>query len=96
MQLEEARDILRKNRARLDELGICRLRVFGSTARGEASASSDIDMLVDFNRKVGLFHIVDVQDTLEDLLGAKVDLVTEGALHPALASGILAEAVDAA
>ena len=96
MQLDEAQRILRENRARLEELGVCRLRIFGSTARGEATSDSDVDVLVDFNRKVGLFHLVDVRDTLEELLGTEVDLVTRGALHPALAPNILAEAVDAA
>ncbi len=96
MNLKDAREILAANRATLDELGVARLRVFGSTARGEATDASDIDLLIDFNRRVGLCHLATVKEKLEQLLGTEVDLVTEGALHPALAPRILAEAIDAA
>jgi predicted nucleotidyltransferase len=55
-----------------------------------------VDVLVDFDRPVGFFHVFEVQDRLEALLGCKVDLVTRGGLRPELRDGILAEAVRAA
>jgi predicted nucleotidyltransferase len=55
-----------------------------------------VDVLVEFDRPVGYFHLFEVQDRLEALLGCKVDLVTRGGLRPELRDGILAEAVRAA
>ena len=49
--------VLRENRAMLDAYGVARLSVFGSVARDEACEGSDIDLLVEFNRAVGLFEI---------------------------------------
>lgn len=77
-------------------LGIRSLSIFGSVARDEARAGSDVDLLVDFDRPVGLFHLFDVRERLETLLDCKVDLVTPGGLRPELRERVLAEAVRAA
>ncbi len=53
------------------------VRLFGSFARGEAGPKSDIDLLVQFIRPVGLFELVGIQDEFSDALGRKVDLVTK-------------------
>ncbi len=54
---------------------------------------SDVDLLVEFDRPVGLFDYFRVQHRLEEMLGVdKVDLIQPGALHPALKNRILAEA----
>jgi len=55
--------------------GITYLGLFGSTARGEATPSSDIDILIDFNKTKTLFDLSDVQSSLEAILNKKVDLV---------------------
>jgi len=94
MQLDEAKRRLEQSPDLLQEFHITRLRIFGSTARGESNATSDIDMLVDFERPAGFFHLARTQLALEELLGTRVDLVTEGGLHPALAPRILADAID--
>jgi uncharacterized protein len=73
--------------------GARNVRVFGSTPRGEASASSDLDLLVDMARGRSLFDLVALSDELEDALGIEVDVVTEGSLSPYLRDRILAEAV---
>jgi predicted nucleotidyltransferase len=58
---------------------------------------SDIDLLVEFNRAVGVFHFFSVQYRLEEILGVpRVDLVERGAVHPALLERILGEAVNVA
>jgi hypothetical protein len=61
---------------------ISRLRVFGSYARGEASPSSDIDLIADFSAPASLFDLVRAERDLSELLGMPVDLLTEGAISP--------------
>lgn len=77
-------------------LGVERVRIFGSVARGEATAASDIDLLLDFapGEEYGLLHLMRVKALLEDLLGRRVDVVTEASLRDPLRGEILADAVD--
>jgi predicted nucleotidyltransferase len=77
----------------LTRLGVRSLALFGSLARGEAGAESDIDLLVEFSLPVGLFAFLEVQFYLEKLLGRKVDLVTPDALRQSMKNQILAEAL---
>ena len=62
--------------------GVTRLALFGSIARDEASNSSDVDILVDFDGPADSKRFFGVQFFLEDLLGCPVDLVTQKALRP--------------
>ena len=82
----------------LQQFALRELRLFGSTLRGEAGDTSDIDLLVDYDpaARVGLFAFVCLQRRLTELLGRRVDLATPDALHPALRDGILREAVRVA
>jgi predicted nucleotidyltransferase len=96
MRRTEALRIIAEHEAELRDLGVRSLSIFGSVARDEAGAGSDIDVLVEFDRPVGFFHLFDVQEQLELFLGCKVDLVTPGGLRPELKQVILAEAVRAA
>ena len=57
-------------------------RIFGSVARGEDRAGSDLDLLVDPTERTSLFDVAGLQIDLEDLLGVKVDVATPGALRP--------------
>lgn len=68
--------------------------VFGSYARGQQKQGSDIDILVKFNEGATLFDLVGLGDFLEDLLGLKVDIVSERALRAELRNRILAEVVE--
>jgi hypothetical protein len=72
------------------------LWLFGSAAREELKAGSDIDILVDFSAPVTLFEFARLRRRLESLLGRSVDLVTRDALKPQLREQILREAVRAA
>jgi hypothetical protein len=57
------------------------LALFGSFARNEATENSDIDILVEFDRPIGLDFVL-LADELEEILGVKVDLVTPDAIKP--------------
>ena len=54
---------------------------------------SDVDLLVEFARPVGLFEFIDVQNYLEELLESRVDLGTPGSIRPRLRERVLREAV---
>jgi len=71
------------------------LALFGSYARDTVQADSDVDLLVEFNRPVGLFAFVQLQLQLEALLDRRVDLVTPDAVRPTMREQILQEAIDA-
>lgn len=57
------------------------VRVFGSVARGQDTADSDIDLLVTFDEGTSLFDLVGLEDDLRDLLGVDVDIVSSGGLR---------------
>jgi len=92
-------EALRKVASHRDELhrmGVKSLALFGSVARGESAGGSDVDFLVEFDRPVGYFHFLDVQERLERILGARrVDLVHREAVLDELKDIIYAEAVNA-
>jgi predicted nucleotidyltransferase len=96
MTREEALVMLRDGRAIWEPFGVSHVSVFGSVARNEAQADSDIDILVEFTRPVGLFEFARLRRELEQLLGRRVDLVTPAALKRQLRDQILREAVRAA
>lgn len=73
--------------------GADNFRVFGSAARGEDRAGSDIDILVSLERGRTLLDLVGLEQELTMLLGRKVDVVVEGGLSPYLEPRILSEAV---
>ena len=77
----------------LAQFGVQTLALFGSVARDEARPDSDVDLLIEFSRPVGLFTFVQVKDYLEQVLGRRVDLVTPAGLKRQLRDRILEEAV---
>ncbi|MFH0951280.1 MAG: nucleotidyltransferase family protein [bacterium] len=77
----------------LKQQGVKSASLFGSFARGEATAKSDIDLLVDLGKGKTLFDLSGLKLTLEDALGREVDLVTKNALKPAIRSYILKDLV---
>jgi uncharacterized protein len=87
--LEEKRDEILQIAARH---GASNVRVFGSVARGEADEGSDVDLLVDFEPGRSLLDHAALVVDLEELLGRKVDVVTEKGLYWLLRRRILKEA----
>jgi len=69
------------------------LALFGSVARNQAGAESDLDILVEYAKTPGLFGYLDLKEYLEELIDRPVDLVTVNALKKQLREKILAEAV---
>ncbi len=63
--------------------------VFGSFARGEEKPESDIDILVRFNKPIGLFDFIGLEQELSGNLKRKVDLVTENALSPYIKDSVM-------
>lgn len=63
---------------------VVRIGVFGSFARGEADEHSDIDLMVEFAKRVSLLRVVALERQLSDMMGKKVDLLTEAAISPYL------------
>lgn len=74
------------------ENGVTDVRVFGSRARGDESASSDLDLLVRLGAGRTLLDLVGMKQALEELLGIPVDVVTEAALSPYVRARVLADA----
>lgn len=73
--------------------GVTSVRVFGSVARGEESAESDIDLLVTTGPNVSPWFPAGLVLDLEKLLGRNIDVVTEKGLNPLLREQVLSEAV---
>jgi len=73
--------------------GATRIRVFGSHARGEAGPDSDVDFLVDLEPGRSLLDLGGLLMDFQDLLGCKVDVVTEKGLHKLIRHRVLKEAV---
>lgn len=96
MQRDEVLERLAERRRELNDLGVKSLALFGSMARDESSERSDVDLLVEFDRPVGLLKFVRVQRYLTELLESRVDLVTLDALEPKMREEVLAEAIHAA
>ena len=76
-----------------ERYGVRTLGVFGSYVHEEQRGSSDLDVLVEFDRTPTLLEFVDLQYHLSDLLGVKVDLVMKRALKRAIGQRILEEVV---
>jgi predicted nucleotidyltransferase len=89
-RLRDDREVLL---SKVAEFGIGRLRVFGSVARGEETADSDVDLLVDLPAGAGLFALGRLRAHLEQIIGRRVDLVPEAGLKPEFRRNIEADLV---
>ena len=75
------------------QAGAGNVRIFGSVARGTADADSDVDFVADLEPGRSLLDLGGLQMELQDLLGRRVDVVTERGLRDALRARVLREAV---
>lgn len=88
--------INQQNKALKQNFDVKTLALFGSVARNEATATSDIDILVEFEHPVGYFHLFALQDFLESLFDRKVDLGTPESLKPRIRKRVLDECIRVA
>lgn len=91
---EQILEALEGHKPELRRMGVRRIGLFGSAGRGESRATSDLDFLVELNRK-SFDGYMDVKEFLETLFGCKVDLAIAENLKPRLRDTILSETVYA-
>ncbi len=85
MKRDEAIRRLKQHEADLKRLGVEHLYMFGSTARGEASEESDVDLFFDYEKgKLGLFELMAVKEYAASIVGRKADIMTRDSLHKTL------------
>ena len=97
MKRDDVIRILQEHRSEFAaRYGVKSLALFGSVARDTATEQSDVDLLVEFDRPVGLFGLFTLQDHLEKLLRCPVDVGTRESLKPRLRAKVLAECIDVA
>lgn len=85
-------ELLEQHRERFRELGVRKLGLFGSVVRDEATEDSDLDFIVDFEKK-SFDAYMDLKFFLEDTFGQSVDLVISDTIKPRLRDTILKESV---
>ena len=73
--------------------GAKNIRVFGSAARGEGGPASDVDLLGDMEKGRNLLDLAGFWQDVEELLGCRVDVITDGGISPYLRERIYAEAI---
>ena len=90
--LEELKEILRDHREEMGrDYAVAAIGIFGSYVRNEATSGSDVDILVEFDKPIGFFKFLELEEKLAEWLGTPVDLVTKGALRPYIGQQILKE-----
>jgi len=96
MTRDEILQTLSKHRDELHrDYGVRSLALFGSAARNKTGSESDVDILVEFDKPIGLFQFIRAKHRLEDLLSVEeVDLVLRSAVIPELQEDIYGEAID--
>ncbi len=92
--LEQIETLIRGEKPFLrEQYNVKSIGVFGSFARGEQKAKSDLDILVELDGRIGFFKFLEMEEYLENLLGVKVDLVSRKALKPRIGRFILKELI---
>ncbi len=95
--LDNVLETLRTHESELRRLGVSHAAVFGSVARGEASADSDIDVLVELDQDhhLGIFEYARLKLYINEILNGAGDVVNRRTLKPLLRDNILRDAVHA-
>jgi uncharacterized protein len=93
LEMSTIEEIRRKVATPMARRGVVRASIFGSVARGEATAASDVDFLVEFEKGRTLVDLAGLRLDLCEVLGRDVDVATPGSLHPKLRDRILHELV---
>ena len=97
MRLKNALRIIDKEKDVLHQsYNVDSISIFGSTARDEAKPTSDVDILVEFNKVPGILGFMKLKTYLEKILSCPVDLVTKNALKKQFSESILKSSIRAA
>ncbi len=96
MRRDEILRTLKAHSQEFKRFGVISVSVFGSVARDEASDGSDVDVLAEFERPLTFRRFMDFRFFLEDLLGTKVDLVTERGLRDRVRPQVARDAIRVA
>ncbi|MDJ0647581.1 MAG: nucleotidyltransferase family protein [Xenococcaceae cyanobacterium MO_188.B19] len=92
--LEEIKQILRQSKPFLeDNYRITEVGIFGSYARGKETESSDVDVIVDYQKPPTLIMLVELKEYLSSLVNMKVDIVTKKGLKPRIKEKVLSEVI---
>ncbi len=83
--------VMNRLRAACHAKDVAMLGIFGSVARGEDNADSDVDLLVRLSKPVGFVEFIALEDTFKEIFGRNVDLATESSLHPLIRKNVLAD-----
>ena len=73
----------------IKKYNVARIGVFGSVVRGEDTKNSDIDLIVDFKKTIGLMDLVGLEFYLSDRIGKKVEIATRNSLSPYIKDKVL-------
>lgn len=95
MKRDAAIEDINQHANALKRMGATALYVFGSTARDEANASSDLDLFIDYDptKTFSLLELVGIKQFLEEKLAVEVDVTTRNSLHPMLRHDIEQSAI---
>jgi predicted nucleotidyltransferase len=76
-----------------DQYHVSRIGIFGSYSQGRQTTKSDLDLMVEFERPIGMLAFVHLRNLLAERLGMKVDLVTSDGLHPLIRDDVMREVI---
>lgn len=93
MKRSHVLELVKSHQTQLKEMGVISLDLFGSVARDQAHAQSDVDFLVELEESIGFFGFFRIKHYLEDLLECPIDLGTADALKEHLREPVLEEAI---
>ena len=94
--IESLKNLLAKEKDTLKaKFNVKNIGIFGSFATGKNDDSSDVDVLVEFSKPIGMFKFLELEEYLAKLFHRKVDLATKKALKPAIKNDILQEIIYA-
>ena len=92
--VQDIKGILKSHKEELEsKYGVKEIGIFGSYVKEEQTETSDVDILVEFEKPLGLLEFVGLKNYLSDLLGVNVDLVMRKALKPSIGERVLGEVV---
>ena len=95
MSLEKILEVLRKHKEDLKKkYGVVRIAIFGSRARGDYKDNSDLDVLVELEKPIGLFEFTHLAYEIEDLVGIPVDIATPAMINkPILKESVMEDLI---